>query len=322
MSAQLPPCPASLKAIQHYLKTASEHDQRDPVISYWCRLYALQMGLKIDRKSDEAKVLLTGLMDWLETQKRTMADNEAITNEVAAQAHIENYALKLFLYADSQDRAANFGKNVVKAFYTAGMLFDVLTTFGELTDEVLQNRKYAKWKAAYIHNCLKNGETPVPGPLEGDEENEDNAMNQDVAGSSGLQEDFAGAAGTSGMGFIKPSGFDSPIPPASNTYVPPTTPNHTPYAGGFSPYNPTSALPTTPNNGSMDSVPSFGSYNPMSSGNGETGPEGRAKLNAQQITKAQKYCKWASSALNYDDVPTAITNLQKALKLLQTGDDS
>ena len=43
------------------------------------------------------------------------------------------------------------------------MIYDVLTTFGELTDEAAQNRKYAKWKAAYIHNCLKNGETPVPG---------------------------------------------------------------------------------------------------------------------------------------------------------------
>lgn len=58
-----------------------------------------------------------------------------------------------------------FFRNVVKAFYTAGMIYDVLTTFGELTDEAIQNRKYAKWKAAYIHNCLKNGETPVPGEL-------------------------------------------------------------------------------------------------------------------------------------------------------------
>lgn len=46
------------------------------------------------------------------------------------------------------------------------MIYDVLTAFGELTDEAVQNRKYAKWKAAYIHNCLKNGETPVPGELD------------------------------------------------------------------------------------------------------------------------------------------------------------
>lgn len=39
MAVQLPPCPASLKAIQYYLKTASEHDQRDPVVSYWCKYF-------------------------------------------------------------------------------------------------------------------------------------------------------------------------------------------------------------------------------------------------------------------------------------------
>lgn len=328
MAVQLPPCPASLKTIQHYLKTASEHDQRDPVVSYWCRLYALQMGLKIDRKSDEAKALLTSLMDWLETQKRTLSDNEAITHEIAAQAHIENYALKLFVYADSQDRAANFGKNVVKAFYTSGMLFDVLTTFGELSEELLQNRKYAKWKAAYIHNCLKNGETPVPGPLQEEDELGDSTLNQEENSgprSSGLQGEYGETTGTSGIGFVHPqnppSGFDAPIPPTSSTYVPPSTPSHTPnYPGGFSPNNPPDTA-ATPDDGGMNSFSSFGNYNPTSTRNGGSSFEGGVKLNPEQMTKAQKYCKWAGSALNYDDVPTAITNLQKALKLLQTGQD-
>jgi Vta1 C-terminal domain len=31
----------------------------------------------------------------------------------------------------------------------------------------------------------------------------------------------------------------------------------------------------------------------------------------EQIAKAQKYCKWAGSALNYEDIKTAIDNLQK-----------
>ena len=43
-SPALPPTPAPLKSIQHYLKIAAEHDQRDPVVSYWCeyRLCLLQ----------------------------------------------------------------------------------------------------------------------------------------------------------------------------------------------------------------------------------------------------------------------------------------
>lgn len=53
---------------------------------------------------------LIALMDWLEQMKKQNVDNEALTNDIAAQAHIENYALKLFLYADKQDREENFGK--------------------------------------------------------------------------------------------------------------------------------------------------------------------------------------------------------------------
>lgn len=36
------------------------------------------------------------------------------------------------------------------------------------------------------------------------------------------------------------------------------------------------------------------------------------------MQKAQKFCKFASSALQYDDVDTAITNLEQCLALLKT----
>lgn len=94
-------------------------------------------------------------------------------------------------------------RNVVKAFYTAGMLFDVLTTFGELSEEVVQNRKYAKWKAAYIHNCLKNGETPLPGPLTEEGEPHDGLLNEEgnpTPGGSAFQEDYGEAAGNTEFG--------------------------------------------------------------------------------------------------------------------------
>jgi len=95
-----------------------------------------------------------------------------------------------------------YPRNVVKSFYTAGMLFDVLTIFGELPEELVQNRKYAKWKAAYIHNCLKNGETPVPGPLQEEGELDDGSLNEEgnvVPASSGFQGGYRDA-GMSGIG--------------------------------------------------------------------------------------------------------------------------
>lgn len=41
---------------------------------------------------------------------------------------------------------------------------DVLSVFGDVSEEITNTQKYAKWKAMYIHNCMKNGETPTPGP--------------------------------------------------------------------------------------------------------------------------------------------------------------
>lgn len=185
----------------------------------------------------------------------------------------------------------------------------------------MQQRKYAKWKAAYIHNCLKNGETPHAGPLpnEGEDELGDFA--------SGGQ---PGPPPSSDFGWNTPPVQQPPSPfqqppqgPYQQPYQPPaptynyqpeapgsnsSLPFHLPdppkdpepkHPGGFVPYNPaTSTIP---------------SYEPSRSGSSHT-PE--------QIAKAQKYCKYTASALTYDDVPTAIVNLQKCLRLLQTGEDS
>ena len=37
MAAGIPPVPASFKQLQHYIKTAAEHDARDPVVAYYCK---------------------------------------------------------------------------------------------------------------------------------------------------------------------------------------------------------------------------------------------------------------------------------------------
>lgn len=46
---------------------------------------------------------------------------------------------------------------------------------------------------------------------------------------------------------------------------------------------------------------------------------GDIRLTPEDFARAQKYCKYAGSALQYEDVGTAVQNLQKALRLLTTG---
>ncbi|KAG0712192.1 Vacuolar protein sorting-associated protein VTA1 [Chionoecetes opilio] len=325
--ASLPPCPASLKQLQHYLKLASDYDKREPVVSYWARLYTLQTALGIDRKSPEARALLTGLMDYLETFKKDYKDNETVTNEVVAQALVENVAHKLFMFADGEDRAERFNKNIVKVFYTAGLLFDVCEVFGEVTEEITKQRKYAKWKATYIHNCLKNGETPIPGPMGG----EDEGLGEDMGGAEGGEE---GAVGGGSLGWSQPQphpglpsvpGDDglpdvsssSPThqPPAPRAYPPPQDQPSAPAPSGAPTQLPPAATFRMP-----EASVSYRTFTIIMTLLGVSG--GSVPLTPDMVTKAQKYCKFAVSALDYDDSQTAINNLQKALTLLSTGHDS
>ena len=176
--------------------------------------------------------------------------------------------MKLFEWADKEDRASKFGKNVVKAFYTAGNLFDIMQVFGELTPEVVHARKYCKWKAAYIHNCLKKGEIPIPGPVGGDEENKN-----EESGDAEVE-------GASGGGWAQPP--QVPSQPPQNTPQVPERPQPPPAVATSGPSdNPTTDV-----------------------------------IEPEKVTKVQKLCKFASSALDYDDVDTAIKNLTEALDIL------
>ncbi|CAD6230203.1 GSCOCG00012156001-RA-CDS [Cotesia congregata] len=279
--------PTSMKSIQHYLKIALQHDSRDLVISYWARFYAAQTALSLSKKkSSEETNFLIKLMTWLENTKKQLHDNECITNDIAAQAYIENYALKIFHYADQNDRASNFSKNLIQSFYIAGFLYDILTTFGELSEEANQNRKYAKWKAAYIHNCLKNGETPIPGPIDQEESNDSNnhesASDGETMLNSNSESDSNNVNDEKEITDLKPCDI-------------------------LSSHNSALSDDTSAASTSTINLP---------------GAKQRASLSADQLLKAQKYIKWAGSAINYDDIPTAVENLQKALCLITTGQDS
>ena len=61
----------------------------------------------------------------------------------------------------------------------------MLAVFGELSEDMQEKKKYAKWKTLYIKNCLDNGETPVPGnPNDPEPEDKLETGYEDVAGPS------------------------------------------------------------------------------------------------------------------------------------------
>jgi len=284
----LPAVPAFLKSIRPYVKVSSEISERDPVTSYYCNFYALQSALKTNYKAaPEAKQFLLKLMDYVEQQKEVLKNSpehtETVTSDIAGHAVVEAAAMKLFAWADTQDRSGNFNKSVVKSFYTSSILFDVLEVFDDsLSEDAKTHRKYARWKATYIHNCLKNNETPIPGPVGGLDDGlpEDESSQTPTAATSTPHDSGTGL--TPGAAFQSPNitpEVSAQPKPAQRRTVPPPQETTTYFE-----------QPT------------------VSSG---------SAVSPQAMRDAEKLCKFAASALQYEDVPTAIENLEKCLRLLR-----
>lgn len=263
----------------------------------------MQTGMRIDSKTPECRKFLSKLMDQLEALKKQLGDNEAVTQEIVGCAHLENYALKMFLYADNEDRAGRFHKNMIKSFYTASLLIDVITVFGELTDENVKHRKYARWKAAYIHNCLKNGETPQAGPVGIDEDNDLEEHEDPGAASLPTQPPQPSSPSIYDPSNL-PSGSYTGIQIPPGAHAPANTPAEVTNSAGVT------SDPVQPTPQTVPAVdPALLS----------TVSQGDVRLTPEDFARAQKYCKYAGSALQYEDVSTAVQNLQKALQLLTTG---
>ncbi|KAH7300888.1 hypothetical protein KP509_23G002200 [Ceratopteris richardii] len=154
------------KILLPYLQRADELQKHEPLVAYYCRLYAMERGLKIPVKerTKTTNAILVSLMNQLEKDKKTVQlspdDN----------LHVEGFALSVFAKADKQDRAGRADLNTAKTFYAASIFIEVLHQFGPLQPDIEQKQKYAVWKAADIRKALKEGRKPVPGPPGGDDD--------------------------------------------------------------------------------------------------------------------------------------------------------
>ena len=96
--------PVSLKAIKPYLERATELQDKDPIVAYHCRLYALQEAMRLRAslpKEDMGFVM--GLMDTLEKEKGVLGELDS------PSMLVENFAQDLFQRADDADRAGRCG---------------------------------------------------------------------------------------------------------------------------------------------------------------------------------------------------------------------
>ncbi|KAL9441689.1 hypothetical protein AB3S75_020233 [Citrus x aurantiifolia] len=154
------------KLLLPYLQRADELQKHEPLVAYYCRLYAMERGLKIPQgeRTKTTNSLLVSLMNQLEKDKKSLKLGPEDS------LHLEGFALNVFAKADKQDRAGRADLNTAKTFYAASIFFEILNQFGALQPDLEEKQKYAAWKAADIRKAMKEGRKPVPGPPGGGED--------------------------------------------------------------------------------------------------------------------------------------------------------
>ncbi|THU58073.1 hypothetical protein C4D60_Mb03t10350 [Musa balbisiana] len=239
------------KLLLPYLQRADELQKHEPLVAYYCRLYAMERGLKIPQKdrTKTTNALLLSLMNQLEKDKKSvkLGPDDYL--------YVEGFASNLFAKADKQDRAGRSDLNTAKTFYAASIFFEILCQFGELQPDIEQKQKYAVWKAADIRKALKEGRKPDPGPPVGDadlsissspsgntydlqpsnsfspSQQDGGASSQHVDKNLGRNENFAASYQTVDLSSqqtdeVNLQGFgQSPMAPSSSSYTGPDYPS-------------------------------------------------------------------------------------------------
>ncbi|KAJ6724789.1 VACUOLAR PROTEIN SORTING-ASSOCIATED PROTEIN VTA1-like protein [Salix viminalis] len=163
------------KLLLPYLQRADELQKHEALVAYYCRLYAMEKGLRIpqNERTKTTNSLLISLMKQLEKAAYSgcakSMDKKSLKLGPEDNLYLEGFALNVFGKADKQDRAGRADLSTAKTFYAASIFFEIITQFGELQPDLEQKQKYAVWKAADIRKALKEGRKPNPGPPVDDE---------------------------------------------------------------------------------------------------------------------------------------------------------
>ncbi|TFK56740.1 DUF605-domain-containing protein [Heliocybe sulcata] len=167
--------PADLKSIASYMQRADELAGRDPIMSYWCAYAAAQTGIALKSKATPARTYLFSLLSLLERMKSDVVSTlgktggaDAVEDEAASAAYVENFGLRVFEGADAEDRRGLATRATAKKFLAAANFLEMLKIFDKsvVPDSHDEKIRYAKWKAADIAKAFREGRKPTPGPAE------------------------------------------------------------------------------------------------------------------------------------------------------------
>ncbi|KAI1076201.1 DUF605-domain-containing protein [Whalleya microplaca] len=176
--------PAKLKqaGITPFIVRATQLEAAKPVITYWCQYWVVNQILakQLHTADQECLQFTTNLMDKLEQMKNEQVGNDAILDDVAGQAYVEQFAQETFERALRPLKANKVTQQTASTFEAAATFFQLVNIWGQPDAETQEKIKYAKWNAARILKAIKDGRDPnESNPKQDEARKEDDVLSLD-----------------------------------------------------------------------------------------------------------------------------------------------
>ncbi|CAI6279371.1 unnamed protein product [Periconia digitata] len=157
--------PAKLKPalITPFVKRASQLERFKPIVTYWLRFYVVQkiISANLHSADNECSAFTTDLMEKLEQTKAQNPTEEAYTDEEAAAAYCEQFALQTFARGDKDMTANAVTKNTADTLLAASTFLEMLAIWKRDADpEIKSKQTFAKYHAVRILKAFQAGEDP------------------------------------------------------------------------------------------------------------------------------------------------------------------
>lgn len=315
--------PLELKHLETIEARAKELEDVEPAVSYWCRYWIVQKSIEKKERSAAVEQYLMSVLEQLETMKIKHARMEEIEKMNLGKSKVESFALQVFDNADREERAKRATKATSVKFLAAATFLEVCQVFGPPAKDLVDKRKYAKVQAMRIQSAIVAGKDPNEGKLKGagardapptvaESAELDALLRTPVVPS--LEEASSGRRSPKGHPDISQPFSLSPIENSSDTDLTSRQESMLPSPRESRP----GYFERTKSEDQMPAPAVLVAKAPdamsLTTDSRPAQPTYTADIDADCITSAQKHAKFAISALNYDDIATAISELHKALK--------
>lgn len=352
----LPPVPNEIqKLVGPYIRRATELAPYQPLMAYFCELYSAQLILEgqYHTSSPEVAQFTEALLNDIESLKKQLTESDKIAAVISdngkSYKFVLGFAGMIFKKAEDQVQSHTMTKQTAQDFRAAIDFYQLLNLWEPLYSAdkpaIEKQIKYAKFQCALILKAYKNGEDPNDyttaeeekelEKLEGFEDAEEAVSTPKASSPTSPSlpkppSDVPTLPPKPSLSSTAPADIDLPQAPKKidgeldmpaapvlikgekNSLGLPSTPSDP---------EPAKPKPTKPSVAAEKPAPTSRRTSTARRPSKVEKPMSSEDVNQiwrqeETIAEAQKQARFAISALNYEDVSTAITELEKALDLL------